>query len=175
MTLTRQSWGLWTPTVPAPATVSAYEDVVLADSPLAYYILGESSGTPQGTTMLDSSGNGRDGTYGGGITLGQPGIPGSTATAAVMTAVSDGGGEVADAAWMDVTTAVCVEVWFKSTAQSADDCLVSRDRSSGDRAWSLRLDTGERAELLVFNAATANSSPSATTVLNDGDWHHVVG
>ncbi len=53
----------------------AYADVVLADSPLAYYRLGESSGT----TMTDSSGNGRHGTYVGSPTLGAAGlVPGDT-------------------------------------------------------------------------------------------------
>ena len=43
-----------------------YASEVLADTPLAYYRLGEASGT----TLVDSSGNARDGTYAGSPTLG---------------------------------------------------------------------------------------------------------
>src|SRR4051812_1334419 len=49
--------------------LSYYSSAVLALSPIAYYRLGESSGT----TAADSSGNGLNGTYNGGVTLGQPG------------------------------------------------------------------------------------------------------
>lgn len=47
-----------------------YYNAVMADTPYAYYRMGEASGT----TAIDSSGNRRNGTYGGGVTLGQPGM-----------------------------------------------------------------------------------------------------
>lgn len=46
-----------------------YRSDVIADSPTAYWRLGEASGT----TAVDASGNGNDGTYSGGFTLGQAG------------------------------------------------------------------------------------------------------
>jgi hypothetical protein len=60
--------------------LSAYSSAVLADHPVAYYRLGETSGT----TAVDSSGNGNNGTYVGGVALGQPGalLPGDTDPAA---------------------------------------------------------------------------------------------
>src|SRR5215831_14920886 len=60
--------------------LSAYSSAVLADHPVAYYRLGETSGT----TAVDSSGNGSNGTYVGGVALGQPGalLPGDTDPAA---------------------------------------------------------------------------------------------
>ena len=49
----------------------AYADEVLADSPIAYYRLNETSGT----TAADSSGYGRNGTYSStGVTLGSAGL-----------------------------------------------------------------------------------------------------
>lgn len=47
-----------------------YSDLVLADDPLVYYKLDETTGT----TAIDSSGNGNDGTYTGGVTLNQDGL-----------------------------------------------------------------------------------------------------
>lgn len=47
----------------------AYQDVILADAPVAYYRLNETSGT----TATDSSGNGRNGTF-TGSTLNQAGL-----------------------------------------------------------------------------------------------------
>ena len=53
-----------------PATpAERYAEAVLADAPIAYWQLDETSGT----TAADSSGNGNDGTYKGGTTLGQAG------------------------------------------------------------------------------------------------------
>src|SRR5437588_11591152 len=51
--------------------MSSYRDTVLADSPIAYYRLGEASGT----TAVDASGNGRNATYSGaGVTYAQAGV-----------------------------------------------------------------------------------------------------
>ena len=60
----------------APSVVQAvvllpYEQVVLGDNPVAYWRLEETTGT----TAYDSSGNAKDGTYTGGVTLGQAGGP----------------------------------------------------------------------------------------------------
>lgn len=57
---------------PVLAAPTAYANAVLADSPYLYYRLGEASGT----TVADSSGNARSGTYAGGFTLAQAGDAG---------------------------------------------------------------------------------------------------
>lgn len=60
---------------------STYHTEVLADTPVAYYRLGEASGT----TLTDSSGNGRHGTYpsGSGVTKGVTGLLTESADTAV--------------------------------------------------------------------------------------------
>src|SRR5262245_55709309 len=62
---------------PLARGAASYPATVLADGPVAYYRLEETSGTT-GTPAADSSGNGRDGTYnfstGGSPHLGLPGI-----------------------------------------------------------------------------------------------------
>jgi hypothetical protein len=49
--------------------LAGYQAIILSDAPVAYWRLGETSGT----TAYDISGNGLNGTYQGGVTLGQPG------------------------------------------------------------------------------------------------------
>lgn len=59
----------------------SYSSLFLATSPVAYYLLTETSGTTAG----DSSGNGHVASYEGTVTLGQQGlIPGETDTAAAL-------------------------------------------------------------------------------------------
>lgn len=59
----------------------SYDSEVLADVPLIYYKLNETSGT----VALDSSGNGYHGVYSGGVTLGRPSmVIGSSDTSALF-------------------------------------------------------------------------------------------
>lgn len=63
-----------------------YDAAVLADSPFAYYVLNETSGT----TANDSSGNARHGTYAGAVTKAQPWtMQGGSATAPSFDPVTD--------------------------------------------------------------------------------------
>jgi hypothetical protein len=48
-----------------------YSNEVMADNPIGYWRFSEAAGT----AAADSSGNGNNGTYSGGVTLGQPGLP----------------------------------------------------------------------------------------------------
>ena len=83
-----------------------FASTVLGLAPVGYWRLGEASGT----TMTDSSGNAHDGTYNGGVTLGQPGLVDDTDTAALFDG-STGYGSVAAGAWQAFTSAMsCVAV-----------------------------------------------------------------
>src|SRR5207244_2656836 len=63
-------------------TPASYESTVLADNPLVYWRLGESSGT----TASDSSGHGVTGQYQAGVTLSAPAaLVGDTDTAVAST------------------------------------------------------------------------------------------
>ncbi len=55
----------------ARAAPSRYATRVLADAPIGYWRFGEAPGAPR---ARDESPNRNDGTYSGGITLGQPGF-----------------------------------------------------------------------------------------------------
>jgi hypothetical protein len=93
---------------------AGYSTEVLADSPLAYYRLAETSGT----TLVDASGNSRNGAYGGtAYTLNQSGATsdGDPAVKFFGTHLSTVGyASVPSAAWMDVTSAITLECWLYS-------------------------------------------------------------
>lgn len=84
-----------------------YSDLVLTHSPLLYWRLGESSGT----TVTDSSGNGRDGTYINGPTLGETSLLADGAGSAVYFDNSQQErAQVGSAPWMNTAsiTITCV-------------------------------------------------------------------
>lgn len=83
-----------------------YDAVVLADSPAAYWKLNETAGT----TIVDSSGNSRNGTYSGGVTFNQQ--IGNLDGAVRLDGVS-GHGTVPYGSWMDFTTGWTVECWVQ--------------------------------------------------------------
>jgi len=87
-----------------------YDEAVLADAPVVYYRLGESSGTTAG----DSSGAGLNGSYLGGPLLGRPGaIAGNTAVE-----FRDGVADhvaVPHSAALDLDDVFSIELWVKRT------------------------------------------------------------
>src|SRR5947209_543413 len=68
--------------------IMSYLSTILADSPFVYWRLGEATGS----TAADASGNGRDGSYTGSLTLARPGATADGDTAALFA-----GGRVAPA------------------------------------------------------------------------------
>lgn len=85
----------------------------LADSPLAAWPMDETSGT----IMYDASGNGRDGEYVGGVTLGAAGIAASGVRSVEFPGVTSAYAKVTyDSAWMDPATEFTVEAMIQATA-----------------------------------------------------------
>lgn len=111
----------------------SYQSTVLADSPLVYPRLGDAA---LGTTMSDSSGNGRNGTY---STTGM-------STTGLLTGDSDAAinisgtnhGTITSASWMNVSS-WSVEAWIKPSSVSGNKAIVTRDGNSGSRGWNLYL------------------------------------
>jgi hypothetical protein len=82
---------------------------VLADGPIAYWRLGERTGT----TAVDSSGHAHTGTYMGGVTLGVPGaLVGDFDTAARFNGTS-GMVQVPDSASLRLNGSWSIEFWAK--------------------------------------------------------------
>jgi hypothetical protein len=152
----------------------SYSDEVLADSPLVYARLGESSGA---TTAIDSSGNGRNGTYGSSPTLGVTGLlTGDADTAMTLAANSGQCVTWTSASWMNPTAAWTAEAWVKfAGAVEANDTIASRyDGGSGDQWLLYRHDTGKIA-VQARNASSSYVTVTDPTVATAGTTYHVVG
>lgn len=103
----------------ATPPLSAYLASALADSPLAVWMMDETSGT----TMTDSSGNGRHGSYGGGVTLGSIGPTGLPA-AASFDGTNDYASAAIDLSALGTSAAITVEgAWYVSSWPGATGFL----------------------------------------------------
>jgi hypothetical protein len=151
----------------------SYVSEVLADSPLAYWRLGEASGT----TAADASGNGRDGTYLNTPTLGATSLLG-TGTDTSMSIASNTGQvmSVTSAAWMDVSslTIECLVKFSSATDSGNGDAIVSRYNSPNFN-WLIWRNTSGQLALQIRNTSGTVYNISATTTVTVGAIYHVVG
>ena len=172
----------------APQSVQGqtYQDEVLADSPTAYYRLGEPLGTNGSGSVINSFGDGESGTPNGGVSFGHPGaVAGDTA------AHFDGVNsfiQVLDsnaALDLDTGTAFSIEYWMNPDAHRANDGnwhVVSRSNSDDNASDAFIVNSGSAANPahnVRFHTdgwAGGNhrvDSPVDTVILNE--WTHVVG
>lgn len=117
-----------------------YEQAVLADTPVAWWRMGDAPGS---TVMLDSSGNSRHGIWVGSPTLGVPGLlTGDPTTAVEFDGVSPAYGRVTDASFMASLSLpeFSIEVWFE-TSVSGSRAITDKDEN-GDRAYQWQLNDG---------------------------------
>lgn len=143
--------------------MTAYNDVIAADSPYMYYKLDEASGT------IINSGSGTDTvTKGSGITQNVAGIVGGGK------AISSTGGvngylssTLSGTPWSDKIWSI--EWWMKGTANSAD---VNQYYGPSSGFGAITNATGK----LVFNiyGGTTSAALTSTTTVTDGAWHHIV-
>lgn len=134
-----------------------YSSVILADSPLGYWKLGESSGA----TAADSSGNARDGTYINSPTLAQTGLIAAESDTCVTFNGTTQYAEIAYGAWMNVAS-FSVSGLVNPTA--ADLTLVARRQTddASRQAWQLR---GQARSAVLANTLNIREEPYAATSL----------
>lgn len=115
----------------------SYTQKIQALGPIAYYPQAE----PSGTTIVDESGNGRNGTY-VGVTLGQPGIGDGRTAAGYDGATSYG----------NIYSASLAGAW-----NGAEGTIVAWQRSSGGSSRCiLRLQADASNLVQLFSTGTAN-------------------
>jgi hypothetical protein len=144
---------------------------VLADSPLAYWRLGESGGS----VAADSSGNGHSGTYVSNPTVGVPGALVDDPDTAVEfsgvqgVSVNDGASAVYNSA------SVSAEAWVQTIASG--DMAVMRRISSVDGSvqFALGVSAGKATWTGGLGSACTAATLNSSAVMNDGLYHHVVG
>jgi hypothetical protein len=93
-----------------------YSAAVGADSPTAYWRLGEAAGS---STALDSSGNGKNGTYSGGTGLGAAGAVGGSDTALNLDGSSGYMEAPSSATLNSPSTGLTLEAWVKPPSASS--------------------------------------------------------
>lgn len=181
-----------TPITPISLTVLAdptapYPQQVLADNPLAYFRLDESSGT----TAFDYVGGNN-----GGYTNVSLGVPGYDSTAAVQSDPTETAAEFGDVppnnnyvgnvpSYVNFgvpngsNAEFSVEAWITQYLYlNGGDGIVALGYGNGGEQFVLDTGNGSGGGLRFFvrNAAGAVSSASVTTApANDGQWHHLVG
>jgi hypothetical protein len=149
-----------------------YVSEVLADSPLAYWRLGEASGT----TAADASGNSRTGTYVNTPTLGVAGLQTNDADTAMSIASNTGQiMSATSAAWMDVSS-ISVEVFVKfssATDATNGDAIVSRFNSPNFN-WLVWRNTSSQLAFQIRNTSGTVYNVSSSSVVTVGTTYHVV-
>ena len=159
-----------TVTVPSSGTASAYAQRVLGDAPIAYWRLGELSGS----TVLDATGF-HPVTAGTGVAWGAAGaVVGDPDTAATF----DGGtGAYATTGVIgNAQDAVSVEAWVRTTTTRGGKLVGFSNRSSGTSTLADRHLYMDNSGRLYFGIQSSTmQTVNSPAGYNNGAWHHVVG
>jgi RHS repeat-associated protein len=163
------------PSVTVTRPPTGYAETVKADAPSAYWRLGETSGT----SAVDASGNGRNGTYSGSYVLGLSGL--LTGDPNLSVRLNAGSGKVSTAGFSGLLTPnVSVEAWVKhyGFTSPADTQIVSRDFGAVG-GWALGVRNSGGSQQAYFALRTSSGVTYATTAIApsamSGTVYHLVG
>ena len=163
-------------TVASPsAGTTNYAMTVISNVPYAYWHLNETVGT----TALDSSGNGRNGTY-SHVTLAQagpqpPGFPGFPA--ANLAGVFNGTNSTVacgTAGSLSGTNDFTVMAWIKTVAASNGVVIQQRDGSGSGYNGEYVLAVNGAVSFYVYDNGAYQFNITTSQKVNDGQWHHLV-
>lgn len=154
----------------------AYVSTILADQPLAYLRLDESSGP----TAYDYAG-GNNGTYFGNITLGVPGyslIDTDTAAFFPGTALSYVGNINPDINFAGKTSEFSIEAWANGGPNQISGAAViakghSNNGTTANQQFAIIVTSGNYA--FFVGDDKADEAAAVATTGPDGSWHHLVG
>jgi hypothetical protein len=158
----------------ASSTPASYDSVVLADAPVAYYKLAETSGT----TANDSSGNSLNGTYSGGVTFLGTNCPGNLSGGVLLNGTS-GFVSIAANALLNLGATWTLEAWFVAQSFASQACFITEKYTGGANpvgyALGLNVDTIQSANTLEGGYYTGSLwmqtvGPNVTA----GDLYHTL-
>jgi hypothetical protein len=165
--------------VNATVVVSNHAPIVRWDSPVAYWRLGEASGS----TATDSAG-GHDGVYTGTLTYGVGGaLPGDPDTAILFDG-SSGYVAVPFSATLNPQGPFTAEAWVRPNTipdSGGTPCPISSAQFNGNRSgWQIReRDTGWQFVLYTHNSSSVANDGLANTahggVPSTNSWTHLAG
>jgi hypothetical protein len=156
--------------------MSAYSTLIISDSPFAYFIEGEASGT----SAADSSGNGYTATISAtGITYGQTGPISGDATTALLFNGSTGKitcpGGVSVVGWGQMT----VEAWVKLTNNTSGRGTIwatgTTPTNSGDGFKFWIGANGTNGGLAIGVSGNKWSQALFSQTFTAGTWYHIAG
>jgi len=155
----------------APHTAGRYAWEVIKDTPIAYWRLGEASGT-----IANDSVGGYNGTYTNTPTLDVTGAIDHTDTAVTFASASNeyvAMGDVLDFEYDDPFSVSC---WFNTTATATYYVIVAKQGSVSPFAgYSIYQDDNQYIGFTHVNTRFTNDIEVRTnTTYNDGKWHHLV-
>jgi hypothetical protein len=144
-------------------SITTYRQEVLADTPVAYWRLGEATGT----VATDQAGT-NAGQYRGGFTLGQPGALVGDADTATRIDGTSGYISVANSASFSLGDVLSLEAWVKRSTLGTDQRIFHK--GSG---WALlRFTTTNR---VLFAKSSGGDITTSTVAITDTTrWHHIV-
>lgn len=151
---------------PRKKSATGYSATVIADSPDAYWQLGESSGT----IAADSIGNAHPGAYGGSYTLGESGSVVGGGTSVLFGLSSDSRvdcGAVGNYTSGDFT----LEFWIKGNSFGANPIVIGKGPYSVG-GYFIQCTPGTiNVFINQLGGAQVYSSPGGS--ISAGDWHYV--
>lgn len=153
----------------AAATARTYSATVLADHPVAYWRMDETTGS----TMADASNNANNGHYTGTYALGEQG---ALVGSAVAFDGQSGAASVMNSPSLQVNT-VTIEIWLKKRSDTEYGVYVAKNVAPGGGAgsgWFQLLNSHHNGELEF--RVTSDGAPAvvSTTTLALNTWYYVV-
>jgi hypothetical protein len=141
----------------------AYRDVVMADTPIAYWRFGEASGSTAASETGIGAGN-----YNGGFVLGRPGaLVGDPNTSLALNG-STGYVSVPHSSPLDFGDTFSFEAWIKRSTLGADQRLFFKGTGSA----VVQLNTSNRIRFAKSGAG--DIAYSNVTLTDTSKWHHLV-
>jgi hypothetical protein len=144
--------------------MASYRATVVADSPAAYWRLGETTGS----TANDEIGS-NDGTYQNSPTLGAAGAIENDPDKAVTLNGTDEYISVPDVAALDLGDTFTLEAWVKPTSFAASGMVVFY-KGTGAYTLSINQSTGT----FFLRKGDISTIVTSTTALTTGVWQHIV-
>jgi hypothetical protein len=143
-----------------------YDRIIKAGEPVGYWRLGETSGP---TMAFDSSGNGLNGNFGSGISLGRQGaVRVTNDTSAGFSGV--GGVRVPSSTLLNAST-LSAEAWIRTTLNDSATCSTPRGIVGRSGVFTLGMCQNKAHASVTVGGTRYGVQGSAA--LNDGRWHHV--
>jgi large repetitive protein len=156
----------------ASSSVAAktYSDTVLADHPVAYWRMDETTGN----TMVDASGNANNGRYVGIYALGQPGA--IAANTAVGFDGQSGAASVLSSTTLQLNT-VTIELWLNKHTDTEYGVYVAKNVELGGAAgsgWFQLLNSHHDGRLEFRITSDGAPALTSTSTLALNTWYYVV-